>query len=109
MLVPALIKVLLQDMLLACEVARSMFMVVLQRMPSPLEMCACIVVVDGRETEHGFQIGLVGAHGFQHMLGSVRVSNKHYPQDRILIKYVNLQILYAINIVTVAKIQCQRH
>ena len=45
----------------------------------------------------------------QHMLGSVRVSNKHYPQDRILIKYVNLQILYAINIVTVAKIQCQRH
>ena len=63
-------------MLLACEVVRSMlvrvlqctvlvfafvrcmFMVVLQSMPSPLDMCAWIVVVDGCETENGFQIAL---------------------------------------------------
>ena len=70
----SLVRMLLQDMLLACEVVRSMllmvlqctvlefelvrsmFMVVLQSMPSPLEMCSCIAVVDGCETKNNFQI-----------------------------------------------------
>ena len=72
----SLVRMLLQDMLLACEVVRSMllrvlqctvlefelvrsmFMVVLQSMPSPLEMCSCIAVVDGCETKNNFQIAL---------------------------------------------------
>ena len=28
----------------------------IQRMPSPLEICACIVAEDACQTEHGFQI-----------------------------------------------------
>ena len=68
----ALVKVLLEDVLLACGVIRSMLvrvlhctilvlelvdfmcMLVLQRMPSPLELGACIAVVDGGATKNGF-------------------------------------------------------
>ena len=54
----SLVKVVLQDMLQALAFVMSLFTAVLQSMPSPLEMCACIVVVDGCETENGFQIAL---------------------------------------------------
>ena len=74
----ALVKVVLQDMLQALElvmfmfmfskVLRStvqvlelvmfMFMAVLQSMPSPLEMCACIVVVDCSDAKNYMQIVL---------------------------------------------------
>ena len=74
----ALVKVVLQDMLQALElvmfmfmfskVLRStvqalelvmfMFMAVLQSMPSPLEMCACIVVLDCSDAKNYMQIVL---------------------------------------------------
>ena len=42
----------LQSTLLMLEFALSMFMAVLQSMPSPLEIGACIVVVDAIEHEY---------------------------------------------------------
>ena len=72
----SLVKVVLQDMLQALEFVMSMFVkvlrstlqvrelvmsmltAVLQSMPSPLEMCACIAVVDVSEAKNCFQIAL---------------------------------------------------
>ena len=72
----SLVKVVLQDMLLAIEFVMSMFVkglqgtpqvlelvmsmftAVLQSMLSPLEMCACIAVVDVSDGKNCFQIAL---------------------------------------------------
>ena len=40
------------------KASRGMLTAVLQSMPSPLEMCACIAVVDGSAAKHCFQIAL---------------------------------------------------
>ena len=53
-----MLQKVLRSMKQVLELAMSMFTAVLQSMPSPLEMCACIAVVDGNKTENGFQIPL---------------------------------------------------
>ena len=72
----SLVKVVQKDMLQALEFVMSifvkvwrstqqilehlmsMFTAVLQSMPSPLEMCACIAVVDVSEAKNCFQVAL---------------------------------------------------
>lgn len=54
----SLVKVVLQDMLQALAFVMSMFTAVLQSMPSPLEMCSCIAVVDVSDGKNCLQIAL---------------------------------------------------
>ena len=54
----SLAKVVIQDILRALDFAMSICTSVFESMVSPLEMCACIVVVDANEAKHCFQIAL---------------------------------------------------
>ena len=51
-----MLQKVLRSMQQVLELAMSMFTAVLQSMPSPLEVCACIAVVDGQKDY--FQLAL---------------------------------------------------
>ena len=54
----AVLQKMLRSTLRVLELAVPMFTTVLQSMPSPLEMRACIAVVDGSEAKSCFQVAL---------------------------------------------------